>query len=77
MVGIILTGGKPPSELVLKVARDRSVPLILTRADTFQVMERMEKARPALTLKDEFKVRQFLKLIDQEMGPNRWVEDLL
>jgi BioD-like phosphotransacetylase family protein len=77
VVGIILTGGKTPSDLVLKVARDRSVPLILTRADTFQVMERLEKARPALRLNDEFKVRQFLKLIDQEMGPNRWVEDLL
>jgi BioD-like phosphotransacetylase family protein len=77
VVGIILTGGKTPSELVLKVARDRSVPLILTRADTFQVMENLEKARPALRLNDEFKVRQFLRLIDQEMGPSRWVEDLL
>lgn len=77
VVGIILTGGKNPSELVLKAAKDRSVPLILTRADTFQVMERLEKARPALRLNDEFKVRRFLQLIDQGMGPNRWVEDLL
>ncbi|HYB20401.1 MAG TPA: AAA family ATPase [Thermodesulfobacteriota bacterium] len=77
VVGIILTGGKNPSELVLKAAGDRPIPLILTRADTFQVMERLEKARPALRLSDEFKVRRFLRLIDQEMGPNRWVEDLL
>ena len=77
VVGIILTGGKNPSELVLKVARDRSIPLILTRADTFQVMERLEKARPSLTPKDEFKVRRFLQLIDELNGSSQWVENLL
>lgn len=77
VVGIILTGGKKPSELVLKVARDRFIPLILTRADTFQVMDRLEKTKPALRAKDEFKVRQFLRLIDQEVGDNRWLEGLL
>jgi BioD-like phosphotransacetylase family protein len=77
VAGIILTGGKVPSELVLRVARDRSIPVMLTRADTFQVMERLEKARPALRMEDEFKVHQFLNLIDQVMGPSRWVEDLL
>jgi BioD-like phosphotransacetylase family protein len=75
--GIILTGGKTPSEAVLRVSRERSIPLILTRADTFQTMERLEKARPFLTLKDEFKVRKFLELIEQEMGTNQWVEALL
>jgi BioD-like phosphotransacetylase family protein len=77
VAGIILTGGKVPSELVLKVARDRSIPLILTHADTFQVMERLEKAKPALTLKDEFKVSRFLQLIEKEMGDSQWVEALL
>jgi BioD-like phosphotransacetylase family protein len=77
VMGIILTGGKAPSELVRKVAQDRCIPLLLTRMDTFQVMDRLEKAQPALRPDDEFKVRQFLKLIDQEMGPSRWVEDLL
>jgi BioD-like phosphotransacetylase family protein len=77
VMGIVLTGGKAPSELVLKVARDRGIPLLLTRRDTFQVMDRLEKAQPALRPGDSFKVRQFLKLIDQEMGSSRWVEDLL
>lgn len=77
VVGIILTGGKAPGELVLKVARERSIPLLLTRADTFQVMDRLEKAKPPLRPTDEFKVRQFLKLIDQTAGFSRWVEDLL
>jgi BioD-like phosphotransacetylase family protein len=63
--------------MVLKTARDRSIPLFLTRADTFQVMELLEKAKPALTEGDEFKARRFLELIEQEMGPSRWVEHLI
>jgi BioD-like phosphotransacetylase family protein len=75
--GIILTGGKSPGEVVLKVAQERSLPLILTKADTFQAMERLEKAKASLGLKDEFKARQFLNLIDQEMTADQWVEALL
>ncbi len=77
VTGIILTGGKNPSEGVVKVAQDRGIPLILTRADTFQVMDRLEKAKPALTAKDEFKVRRFLKLVDEIHSGSRWVEELL
>jgi hypothetical protein len=77
VVGIILTGGKNPGEMVLKAARDRCIPLFLTRADTFQVMEILEKAKPGLTEGDEFKARRFLELIDKEMGPSRWAEELL
>ncbi|MGE5253177.1 MAG: DRTGG domain-containing protein [Planctomycetaceae bacterium] len=77
VTGIILTGGKNPSEGVVKVAQDRGIPLILTRADTFQVMDRLEKAKPALTFKDEFKVQRFLTLIDEINGGSRWVEELL
>jgi BioD-like phosphotransacetylase family protein len=77
VTGIILTGGKIPSEGVVKVAQDQGIPLILTRADTFQVMDRLEKAKPALTSKDEFKVHRFLRLIDEVNGGSRWVEDLL
>jgi len=75
--GIILTGGRTPSEVVLRVARERSIPLILTRADTFQTMERLEKARPSLAWQDEFKVRKFLELINQETGTSEWVDALL
>jgi len=75
--GIILTGGKTPSEAVLKVARERSIPLVLSRADTFKTMERMEKARPSLAWQDEFKVRKFLQLIEQEPGASEWVDALL
>jgi BioD-like phosphotransacetylase family protein len=77
VAGIILTGGKIPGELVIKVAQDRGIPLILTRLDTFQVMDRLEKAKPALTFKDEFKVHRFLKLVDEINGGSRWVEELL
>ncbi len=77
VAGVVLTGGKKPGEGILKVARDYPLPLILTRADTFQVMERLEKPRPALGWKDEFKMRRFLELIGQAPGAERWVEDLL
>jgi hypothetical protein len=40
-------------------------------------MERMEKAKPALNLKDEFRVHRFLRLIDEINEGNRWVEELL
>ncbi len=73
--GMILTGGKAPSELVLRVARENSIPLILTRRDTFQTMERLEQARPLLSRKDEFKVRKFLELVAENR--NEWVEALL
>lgn len=77
VAGVLLTGGRSPSALVVKVAQDRGIPLILTQADTFQVMERLEKANPAMTLKDEFKVHRFLQLIDEINGGSRWVEELL
>jgi BioD-like phosphotransacetylase family protein len=75
--GIILTGGRTPGDLVLRIAQERSIPLILTRADTFQTMERLEKAKPSLSARDEFKVRQFLALTEQAAGSDEWVEALL
>ena len=77
VVGIILTGGKNPSEVVIRVARDNGIPLVMTRLDTFQVVERMEKAKPALNPKDEFRVHRFLQRIDEINAGSRWVEDLL
>ena len=75
--GIILTGGKIPGEVVLRMAQERSIPLILTQADTFQTMEKLERARPSLGIKDGFKVRHFLEFIDRGMGTSRWEEALL
>jgi len=77
VVGIILTGGKNPSEVVIRVARDHGIPLVMTRPDTFQVVERMEKAKPALNPKDEFRVHRFLQRIDEINAGSRWVEELL
>jgi len=75
--GIVLTGGKPPGEILLRVAREQSIPLILTAADTFQVMEKLEKGNPPMGRRDEFRVHQFLKLIAQHSAGDRWVEALL
>ena len=75
--GILLTGGKPPGEMILRKACEQKVPLVLVPTDTFQTMERLEKARPFLGLRDEFKMRHFLNLIDQEREAKNWVESLL
>lgn len=75
--GILLTGGKAPSELILRKATEQSIPLVLVPTDTFQTMERLEKARPALGIRDHYKVRQFLRLIDQDPDARNWVESLL
>jgi len=37
----------------------------------------MEKAKPALNPKDEFRVHRFLRLIDGINAGSRWVEELL
>ncbi len=76
IVGVILTGGKKPSEMVVKITRERSLPLIVTPADTFQVMERLETPKIALKAEDEFKVSRFLQFIDPA-GSGSWMESLL
>jgi BioD-like phosphotransacetylase family protein len=75
--GILLTGGKPPSDLILRKAAEQALPLILVSTDTFQTMERLEKARPSLSLRDDYKVRRFLWLLDQDPQAKNWVESLL
>lgn len=75
--GIILTGGKKPGEILLRVAQEASLPLILTRFDTFQTVERIEKTKAVLSLKDSFKVNRFLELIAQESPQDEWLEALL
>jgi BioD-like phosphotransacetylase family protein len=49
----------------------------LVPTDTFQTMERLEKARPALGSRDDYKVRQFLRLLDRDPHAGNWVESLL
>jgi BioD-like phosphotransacetylase family protein len=75
--GILLTGGKAPGEAVLRKASEQSIPLVLVPTDTFQTMERLEKARPALGVRDDYKVRRFLGLLDRDPGAKDWVESLL
>lgn len=75
--GILLTGGKAPSDLILRRASEQAIPLVLVPTDTFQTMERLEKARPALGSRDGYKMRQFLRLLDQDPHAGNWVESLL
>ena len=64
--GIILTGGRKPAAPVLEAAKRANMPLILTRADTFEALDRLEQKIPALSPKDEAKVTHFTRLMDQD-----------
>jgi BioD-like phosphotransacetylase family protein len=75
--GILLTGGKAPGELLLRKASEQSIPLILVATDTFQTMERLEKACPTLGVRDDYKVRRFLDLISRNLNASDWAESLL
>lgn len=75
--GIILTGGKKPGELIRRVAQEASLPLLLTRLDTFQTVERLEKAKPKLRAKDLLKVIRFNELWEQGYPGGQWLEALL
>jgi hypothetical protein len=75
--GILLTGGKAPGDLLLRRAVEQALPLVLVATDTFQTMERLEKARPALGTRDDYKVRRFLSLLDRDPQAENWVEALL
>lgn len=75
--GIIITGGKKPGEILLRVAKEASLPLLLTPLDTFQTVERLEGTRPVLSAKEDFKVDRFLELIERESPNGQWLETLL
>ena len=64
--GIILTGGRKPAAPVFEAAKRANMPLILTRADTFEALDRLEQKIPALSPKDEAKVNHFTRLMDQD-----------
>jgi len=51
MAGIILTGGLPPGEDVLKLIRTMPIPVLLAQADSYQVASKVHtlivKTRPS------------------------------
>lgn len=66
IAGMILTVDREPGDHVLRTAENSGIPLILVKGDTFEVLERLEKGYPPLTVNDRGKVRLFIDMMDRE-----------
>ncbi len=66
IAGILLTSGRRPPSMLMEVARKAGVALALANADTFAVLDRLERTPPSLSPGDEAKVRRMTELLDQE-----------
>jgi BioD-like phosphotransacetylase family protein len=76
IAGIVLTGGRNPAPQVLHAAKNAGIPLLLVKSDTFSALERLEEIAPALSPKDEAKVRCFIKLMDSDGALDRLLRSL-
>ncbi len=65
--GLVLTGGLHPSEVILKRAREVGVPVLLVAADTFTVVEEVERLRGRLRVRGEIKVARARELFAQHV----------
>lgn len=77
IVGVLLTGGRDPAPQVLETARKAGIPLVLVRDDTFAALARLEQATPAVSPKDEAKVRHFTELMDRQGFLDRLIQSVL
>ena len=76
IAGILLTGNREPSHLVLEAAKKSKIPLILVKEDSFSAKERLEQSAPALTPADEKKGLHFIGMMDCDNSLNRLVQSL-
>ncbi len=76
IAGIILTGGRNPAPQVLQAAKNAMIPIILVKDDTFAAMERLEKSTPALSPRDEAKVRRFTEMMDRDDALDRLLQSI-
>ncbi|MGV8075009.1 MAG: DRTGG domain-containing protein [Syntrophobacteraceae bacterium] len=76
VAGILLTGGIKPPRQIVEAAASENIPLILTKEDTFAVIERSKHITQRLSLNDESKVRYFTELLDRDNGLERLLERL-
>jgi hypothetical protein len=76
MAGIVLTGGLRPSESVLKVIRAMPIPVLLAKADSYQVASRVHtltvKTRPT----DAEKISLIRNLVAQNVNVKKIISTL-
>jgi BioD-like phosphotransacetylase family protein len=76
VAGILLTGGRKPAPLLREAAENAGIALIVVKDDAFAVLERLEKATPYLSPKDDVKVRHFEGLLDHDGSLDRLIDSL-
>jgi predicted transcriptional regulator len=74
--GVLLTGGREPPRQIIDAARSARIPLMLTKADAFEVRDRLERNPPTLTPKEEEKVKHFTSLMNRDGALERLVDSL-
>lgn len=66
VTGVVLTGGRRPAPLVVNTCEDTGVPLLISPADTFSTMDKIQRQRLYITHEDGYKLRRFLQLLGGE-----------
>ena len=66
VTGIILTGGRKPAPLVVNTCKDLKIPLIVSPADTFITMEKIQKQDFHIDHQEHYKLKRFLQLLGGE-----------
>jgi uncharacterized protein len=61
--GVVLTGGKPPADPVLKAAEKEGMTALLTKYDTFTVIDKLDNATFHVKARDLAKLARFEKLL--------------
>ena len=76
VAGIVITGGIKPPQRIFDLAKEKTIPLILVKNDTFSALDLIEKSSSSLSAKDESKLNHFTELLDQTGTFERLLESL-
>lgn len=70
---VVLTGNIAPTAKIIAAAKEKSIPLLLVPADTFQIARQMDVMEPLLTKDDHNKIDRLEELVRTHVN----VEELL
>ena len=66
--GVVLTGGRIPADQVVRTAQAEGLPVLLTRLDTFAVIEKMGKGKILIQARDRFRLDRLKSLLEQQVS---------
>ena len=74
-VGVLVTGGRKPPEVIVDTLERAGVPLIAVGADSFGVLDRVESTRVQLRAEHRYKVDRLAGYLDEQVDVNRLLSD--